>query len=197
MARRIVIAVLALMAAVLGVVAVPLGLVAASQDMHDFRDEANVSASTVANTAEERLDDGRPAPALDRTIRQLSAGGDLVGVVDGTGRRIAGTPGRLPASSARISHVMTTGRTASYPAGGRFVVVAPVLRDSGRGSVGAVVLARSTAEVSREIGVLWGVIAAIAGAGLAAGGAGCDRPGSLGEPAAESAGGCRSGAWRR
>jgi len=169
MARRIVLAVLALMAAVLGAVAVPLGLVAADQDMHDFKDEAHVSASTVANIAEERLDDGRPAPALDRTIRQLSAGGDLVSVVNESGSKIAGTPGQVAASGARVSHVMATGRTASYPAGGRFVVIAPVSRDSGRGSVGAVVLARSTADVSREIGVLWGVIAAIAGAGLAAG----------------------------
>jgi len=169
MARRIVLAVLALMAVVLGVVAVPLGLVAASQDMHDFRDEAHVSATTVANLAEERLDDGRPAPALDRTIRQLSAGGDVVSVVNGTGRRIAGTPGGVPASSARLSHVMTTGRTVAYSAGSRYAVITPVLRDSGRGSVGAVVLARSTAQIDREIGVLWAVIAAIAGAGLLAG----------------------------
>jgi signal transduction histidine kinase len=169
MARRIVLAVLALMAVVLGVVAVPLGLVAASQDMHDFRDEANVSATTVANMAEERLDDGRPAPALDRTIRQLSAGGDLVSVVNRSGRQIAGTPGGSPASSARISRVMVTGRTASYPAGSRFVVIAPVLRDSGHGTVGAVALARSMARINREIDVLWAVIAAIAGAGLVAG----------------------------
>lgn len=169
MARRIVLAVLALMAAVLGVVAVPLGLVAASQNMHDFRDEAKVSATTLGNIAEERLDDGRTAPALDRTIVQLSAGGDLISVVDQTGRRIAGTPGRSPVSSARLSQVMATGRPASYPLGKWFVVVAPVLRDSGQGGVGAVALARSTAGVNREIGVLWGVIAAIASAGLVAG----------------------------
>jgi signal transduction histidine kinase len=169
MARRIVLTVLALMAAVLGVVAVPLGLVAASQNMHDFRDEATVSATTLANIAEERLDDGRTAPALDRTIRQLSGRGDLVSVVDGTGRRIAGTAGRPPASSARFTQVMRTGRTVRYPSGSRLVVVAPVLRDSGQGSLGVVVLARSTAPVNREIAVLWGVIAAIAGAGLVAG----------------------------
>lgn len=169
MARRIVLAVLALMTAVLGVVAVPLGLVAASQDRHDFRDEVAVSATTLANIAEERLDDGRAAPALDRTIHQLSAGGDRIGVVDATGHRIAGTPGSVPVSSTRISQVIITGRTASHPAGSRFVVVTPVRRDSGRGSVGAVVLARSTDRINREIGVLWTVIAAIAGAGLVAG----------------------------
>jgi signal transduction histidine kinase len=168
-ARRIVLAVLALMAAVLGVVAVPLGLVAASQSMHDFRDEANVSATTLGNIAEERLDDGRTAPALDRTIGLLSARGDLISVVDATGRRIAGTAGRPPVAGARLSQVMATGQTARYPLGSRFVVVAPVLRDSGQGSIGAVALARSTAGVNREIGVLWGVIAAIASAGLLAG----------------------------
>jgi signal transduction histidine kinase len=168
-ARRIVLAVLALLAAVLGVVAVPLGLVAASQRMHDFRDEANVSATTLGNIAEERLDDGRTAPALDRTIHQLSARGDLITVVGGTDRRIAGTPGHSPVSSARLRQVMATGRTVSYPLGSRFVVVAPVLSDSGQSSIGAVALARSTSGVNREIGVLWGLIAAIASAGLVAG----------------------------
>ena len=72
MARRIVLAVLALVAVLLGVVAIPLGLITTSQDRRDFRDEAVVSARTVANVAEERLDDHRNGPALDRLVGLLS-----------------------------------------------------------------------------------------------------------------------------
>ena len=51
MARRIVLAVLALVAVLLGVVAVPLGLITTSQDRKDFQDETVVAARTVAVVA--------------------------------------------------------------------------------------------------------------------------------------------------
>ncbi len=60
-------------------------------------------------------------------------------------------------------------KTISYRSGDSFWVVTPVLRDSGgRGSIGTVVLGRPTAAVDHEATVLWGVIAAIATAGLLA-----------------------------
>jgi hypothetical protein len=52
MARRIVLAVLALVAVLLGVVAVPLGIITTNQDRTDFQDEAVVAARTVDNVAE-------------------------------------------------------------------------------------------------------------------------------------------------
>ena len=168
MARRIVFAVLALVVAVLGVVAVPLGLVTASQDTHDFRDEATASATTLANAAEERLDDGNNGRALARDVHALSGAGDRVKVVDATGRTVV-TTAALPAlSAAQLHKAMATGRTSDYSVDDYYVVIAPVVRDHGRGSVGAVVLARPTLGISGRIAVLWGIIAAIAGVGLVA-----------------------------
>ena len=89
MTRRIVLAVLALVAAVLGVVAVPLGVITANQDTRDFRDEAAASATTLANAAEERLDDGASIAPLDRAVRQLSRDGDLVSVLNKAGAKVA------------------------------------------------------------------------------------------------------------
>lgn len=168
MTRRIVIAVLALVAAVIGVVAVPLGLLTASQDMRSFREEAVTSAMTLANVAEERLDDGASVLSLDRTVRQLSGSGDLVSVFDRAGTRIAGTARRPGATAAQLSRATRTRATSTYPADDRLVVVTPVVSDSGRGTLGTTVLARSTTAVNQRIAVLWGVIAAVATAGLAA-----------------------------
>ena len=96
MARRIVLAVLALVAAVLGVVAVPLGLITAHQDLHDFQDETVASATTLANVAEERLGDHSTGPALGRTVGQFTAAGDLVSVVSRTGRCWRAARARCP-----------------------------------------------------------------------------------------------------
>ena len=166
MARRIVLAVLALVVAVLGVVAVPLGLVTASQDTHDFRDEAAASATTLGNTAEEWLDDGNHGAALDRTVRQLSGAGDRVRVVDTAGRTVASTATPPSAPRAQLSRAMATGRMSAYPVDDYYAVIAPVKSDRGSGSVGAVVLARPTADINRRIATLWGIIAVIASAGL-------------------------------
>jgi signal transduction histidine kinase len=167
-ARRIVLAVLALVVAVLGVVAVPLGLVTASQDTHDFRDEATASATTLGNSAEERLDDGNDGPGLESTVRQLAGVGDRVRVVDATGRTVASAAALPSAPKAQLSHAMASGRTSAYSIDDYYVVIAPVVRDRGRGSVGAVVLARPTAGINQRIAVMWGIIAAIASAGLVA-----------------------------
>jgi signal transduction histidine kinase len=167
-ARRIVLAVLALVAAVLGIVAVPLGLLTASQDLHDFRDETVASATTLANIAEERLDDGNKGPALDRTVHDLSRAGDRVIVVDRAGRAVAGTGSSPQASSGQVSRAMAAGTMSAYPVDDYYVVIAPVLHDSGRGSVGAVAIARPTATINARIALMWSVIAAIAGAGLVA-----------------------------
>lgn len=168
MARRIVLAVLALVAAVIGVVAVPLGLLTADQDMRTFRDGAVASATTLANVAEERLDDGTGSLALDRTVRQLGGAGDQASVFDLANRKIAGTTVTPRVPPAELTRVRTTGRTASYPADDRLVVIAPINSDSGKGRLGTAVLARSMAPINRRVALLWGLIAAIATAGLVA-----------------------------
>ena len=169
MARRIVLAVLVLVAAVLAIVAVPLGVITTGQNMRSFQNETLASATTLANVAEEHLDDHARGSALSRTVRQLSQHGDKVAVFDGAGRQIAGTAARATAAPGVRARASQSRTTISYRRGDSFLVVSPVLRDSrGGGSIGTVVLGRPTATVDRQAAVLWGVIAAIATAGLLA-----------------------------
>ena len=169
MARRIVLAVLALVAVLLGVVAVPLGLITTSQDRRDFRDEAVISARTVANVAEEQLDDHRNGLALGQLVGMLSKNQYRVVVYDAVGNRIAGSAARPPLPAVRLEHARALGRKTVYAADDWFIVTIPVRRDAGPGSAGTVVLARPTSAVDREAGVLWAVIAIVAAAGFAAG----------------------------
>jgi len=169
MARRIVLAVLALVAVLLGVVAVPLGLITTSQDRRDFRDETVVSARTVANVAEEGLDDQRNGAPLDRLVSMLSSSQYRVTVYDAAGNRIAHSAVPPPLPAAQLARARALGRETVYEADDWFIVTVPVRRDSGPGNVGTVVLARPTSAVDREAGVLWAVIAIVAAAGVAAG----------------------------
>jgi signal transduction histidine kinase len=169
MARRIVLAVLALVAVLLGVVAVPLGLITTSQDRRDFRDETVVSARTVANVAEERLDDQRNGPALDRLVSMLSSSQYRVTVYDAAGNRVAASVVAPPLPRAQLAHARALGRETVYEADDWYIVTVPVRHDSGPGNVGTVVLARPTSAVDREAGVLWAVIAIVAAAGVVAG----------------------------
>jgi signal transduction histidine kinase len=168
MARRIVLAVLALVAVLLGVVAVPLGLITTNQDRQDFQDEAVITARTVANIAEERLDDGKAEPQLGRIVRQLGRGNYRVSVYDAASRPIAGTPNSPPLRPGALAQARKAGRETVYSADDWFIIAVPVPGDSGAGRVGTVVLARPSSAVDREAGVLWAVIAAVAAAGLVA-----------------------------
>ncbi len=170
MARRIVLSVLALIAAVLGVVAVPLGLLTAAQDMHDFRDETIASATTLANVAEERLDDGNAGLTLARTVAQLGRGGDSISVLNAVGGQIAGTPRRPVVSAAQLSQTVATGTTGVYTGDDWVTVVMPVRRDSSKSTsiLGTIVLERPATAVDRRVALLWTLIAGVAGAGLVA-----------------------------
>ncbi len=63
---------------------------------------------------------------------------------------------------------MVADRTLTHSADDRFVVIQPVRRDAGGGTIGAVVLARPSSAIDRRVAVLWVVIAAVATAGLMA-----------------------------
>src|SRR5215469_14735425 len=126
MARRIVLAVLALVAVLLGVVAVPLGLITTSQDRRDFRDETVVSARTVANVAEEGLDDQRNGAPLDRLVSMLSSGQYRVTVYDAAGNRIAHSAVPPPLPAAQLARARALGRETVYEADDWFIVTVPV-----------------------------------------------------------------------
>jgi signal transduction histidine kinase len=168
-ARRIILSILALIAAVIGVIAVPLGILTSGQDRHAFSDETEAAASTLANAAEERLDDGIISPALGRAVGQLSGDGYRVSVLDAAGRRLAGTP-VLPGVSPAELAASNRGPIVFYPADGWIGVAAPVRSDSRQVTVGTVVLNRPTSPVDGSVALLWTLIAAVSAAGLAAAG---------------------------
>src|SRR5271165_4543538 len=137
--------------------------------MHDFRDETIASATTLANVAEERLDDGNGDLALARTVAQLGRAGDSVSVLNAAGMRIAGTPSRPVVSTAQLSRSQASG-TGVYTGDDWILVVMPVRRDSIKSTkfLGTVVLERPTTAVDRRVALLWTLIAGVAGAGLVA-----------------------------
>ena len=165
MARRIAVAVLALITVLMAVVAIPLGLLISAQDRSDFQASTRTAAATVANVAEERLDDGDHGPALGRSIREMGRQGDQLAVYNSAGQLIASTAGR-PAVNRAVRHPVRS--LVSYPSGDRLVVLAPVVPDSGSGSVGTVALSRPTVGLDHRIMVLWSLIAVVAAAALAA-----------------------------
>jgi signal transduction histidine kinase len=165
MARRIAVAMLALITALLAVVAIPLGLLISAQDRRDFQASATTAATTVANVAEERLDDHVHGTALSRSIRELGRQGDQLAVYNSAGRLVASTVER-PSVRRPVNPPARLGTT--YPSGGRLLVLAPVVPDVGTGSVGTVALSRSMASLDHRVLVLWALIGAVAAAGLAA-----------------------------
>lgn len=167
MARRIILSVLALIAAIIGFIAVPLGILTAGQDRRAFSDETVAAAGSLANVAEERLDDGIVSPALGRAVGQLGRDGYRVSVLDVAGRRIAGTAVPPSASPAELA-ASSRGSAVFYPAGGWIGVAAPVRSDSRALTVGTVVLNRPTAPVDSKVALLWTLIAAVSVAGLGA-----------------------------
>lgn len=168
MARRIVLAVVALVAIVLAAVALPLGAVTTEHDRQAFAQQAIVSARTLASVAEEQLGDHQADPALRTSLHGLARAGDLVSVYDSAGRRIAGTAAQTPLPAGRLAGAQATRQPVVDAFDDRLLVVAPVLNDRGTASLGVVTLTRPTAPVDRQTAVLWTVIAVIATAGLAA-----------------------------
>ena len=168
MARRIALIVIALITVLLGLVAVPLGLLTAGQDRHDFHDETLAAATTVADVAEEHLDDHATGAPLARATAELARRGDLVGVYGATGRWVAGAHVIPGASVAMVRRALAGGHTTQYTSGDRFVVVTPVLRDESSARVGAVALSRSTEPLDHRIAGLWTWLALVSAAGLLA-----------------------------
>jgi signal transduction histidine kinase len=164
-ARRIAVAVLALITVLMTVVALPLGLLISAQDRRDFRASTTTAAATVANVAEERIGDGDHGPAVGRSIREMGRQGDQLAVYNSAGQLIASTA-RQPAVNRSVQPPVRS--LVSYSSGDRLVVLAPVAPDSGTGSVGTVALSRSTMSLDHRIVVLWSLIGGVTAAGLVA-----------------------------
>ena len=168
MARRIALAVLALITGLLAVVAVPLGLLTAAQDRRDFRVEAGAEASALANVAEERIDDGRGV-ALNRSVEYWARQGDRVAVYNAAGRWVAGTRTR-PAAPGQVRLRPPVSAPGSYWSGDWLVAMTPIVPDSGNGSMGTIELSRSTEPLDHRVLILWTLIGGVSAAGLVAAG---------------------------
>ncbi|HET9893787.1 MAG TPA: HAMP domain-containing sensor histidine kinase [Streptosporangiaceae bacterium] len=169
MTRRIVLAILSLLAAVLGAVAIPLGLLTAAQDRRDYTDETKSTASTLVNMAEERLGDRSSAKVLDDLVAGLRRHGDRIGVFDQAGSKIAGTAKPPLVTAGQLSRARTGAETAVYDPAGYVVVVAPIRADTGRVNIGAVALARPASPVEHRVAMLWLLIGGVSAVGLLAG----------------------------
>jgi signal transduction histidine kinase len=168
MARRIVLAVLALVVAILGVVAIPLGLTTASQDRRDFQDVTVTTATTMANVAEERIDDGAAPTSLNRLVGSLTRANDKVSVYGRTGAVIASTHPPPAVRPGWLAKARTSANPAVYQLDDAIAVVAPVRNDDGNATIGVAVLVRPTAPVDRRVTAVWALIAGVSVAGLLA-----------------------------
>ena len=166
MARRIVLTVLALITAILGTVALPLGLVTAAQDHRNFRDGAVTTTATIANLAEERLADGASGQALHRLIGSLTRDGDTVSVFNAADAKIAGTRPAPTVPLAWLARARVATSPVVHPVDDAIAVIAPIRDDAGNANIGTVALVRPAAQVDHQVAVLWGLIGAVAAAGL-------------------------------
>jgi signal transduction histidine kinase len=169
MARRIILAMLALISALLASTVIPLGLLASGRERDAFREGAILSARTQAALAEESLADHRTYSSLGSYLNRLRHPGDQVWVYGLTGRMVAGAGGatahNLPVSAAALR----TGDSAPAGASGHLTIITSVRADTIGPAVGVVVLSRSTDELDERLRVLWAGLAAVAAAGLIAG----------------------------
>jgi signal transduction histidine kinase len=164
-ARRIALAVIALVAVLLGVAAIPLGVLTANQDRRDFRTDTLAAATTVSSVAEEFLSDRTTGVQLAKSITGLKRRGDTVAVYDADGRQVAGA-GPVPGiTAANVADRSSGQRPRMYSASEQLTVVVPVTDARGT-RLGNVALARSTGPLEHRLAVLRGWLAAVSAAAL-------------------------------
>ena len=167
MARRIILAILALICALLATVVIPLGLITAAHERHDYQDQAVATARSLASVAEEKLADHDHGAALATAITQIRGNGDQVAIIGRPGDLIAGTA--LPAAAGQVRQVLAGGPGTVRQAGSVLLVAEPVRSDTGHAVVGAVALSRPAGPLGHRLAVLWAWLGAVSLAGLAAG----------------------------
>ncbi len=169
MARRIVLTMLALIGALLVTTVVPLGLITTGHERHSFQEDTTLTARTLAAVAEDRLGGEARATSLARALAQTRRAGEGARVYSATGRLTATTGGAWATVPAAALRAALRGRTSvDQGFDDRLQVAVPVTGDDGGSVLGAVVLSRSAVELEERVDVLWGWLAAVAAAGLAA-----------------------------
>lgn len=169
MARRIVLALLALIGALLVTTVVPLGLITTGRARESFREDTVLTARTLASVAEESLTDHTRSRALREALARARGAGQRVWVYDQSGRLVAGTGGQAaPAAAGLVGPLLRGGPAAVIGGDDRLVAAVAVPDGLRRSPAGAVVLSRSAAELDERVTVLWTWLAGVTAAGLAA-----------------------------
>ena len=162
MTRRILASFLGLLVFLLVAVVVPLGLKISSQQRHDFRQNAKVTARAIASAEEERLgDSGDPADRSRATPPPVDAGDGVV--VLGPAGQIVSAAG-LDVPSA-VLNAVRGGRTPVE----HDSVVAIATVGTTRHPDGFVVLARDAEPLDHRIHALWFALMLVVAVTLALG----------------------------
>jgi signal transduction histidine kinase len=173
MARRIILAMLALISALLATAVIPVGLLAGARARDAFQEGTILSARTQAALAEENLAEHGGYASLDAYLNRLRHSGDQVWVYDPAGRMVAGAGGatahNLPVSAAAVAAALRTTNQVSIEGSGHLAVVTSVRAGTFDPTLGVLILSRSTDELNDRLRVLWAWLAAAAAVGLIAG----------------------------
>jgi signal transduction histidine kinase len=165
MTKRILLALLAFTAVVLAAAVVPLTLSAMNQDRTSFVQDSQDMATVDASVAQQLLNlplpgQQRPSPdwhLLD-VYQQVKQAGDGLMVYQRHATLLA-SRGSVPAGQWHQLAVETegTGQASTQQVGSRVIAAVPVFNQGARPGivVGAVILARSSAPLDREILRLW------------------------------------------
>jgi signal transduction histidine kinase len=165
MTRRILLALLAFTAAVLAGAVVPLTLSTMNQDRASFVQDSQDMASVDASVAQQLLNlplPGQQRPSPDWNLlglyQQVKQAGDGLMVYQRNAKLLA-SRGNVPAGQWHQLAVETegTGQASTQQIGSRVIAAVPVFNQGARTEivVGAVILARSSAPLDREILKLW------------------------------------------
>jgi len=169
MARRIVLAMLALVSALLVTSVAPLGFIATGREQESFRMETFMSAQTLAAVAGKRLAEHETGATLAASLRHARPAEDEIWVYDAAEQMVArvGAEGeRLPVPRAAVMAVLRNGGTSVFRLGGELQVTVGAGTLGGGHPAGALVLARSTGELNNHLRMLWVWLIVVAAAGL-------------------------------
>jgi signal transduction histidine kinase len=167
--RRILIALIALTAALLVAAVVPLALQAAAHERDAFIDDAQATAHSVAEIAEEKLGDNAADPALTAALLNAARQHDVLLLLNSAGHVVAHR-GQPPRDWAALAAQATQSGDLTKMTKDSVIVAEPVLNDrniSGA-SIGTVVLQRSLNSLNANIANLWLYVTVLGGAALIA-----------------------------
>jgi signal transduction histidine kinase len=170
MARRVVLTMLALVSALLITAVAPLGLITSGREQDSFRMGTFMSAQTLAAVAEKEFSDHAARPALAASLVHAGPASDEVWVFDAADRLVAHTGGatqeEIPVPHDTVTAVLRTGTPVVTRRDDELRVTVSVGSTVGGSPAGAIVLARPTGELDRQLRMLWTWLIAVAAVGL-------------------------------